>query len=585
MSSTRFARTGRVRLCILMSMFLVLIMMIVIYQMSQHQLDESRAFQEGLSVQMQSLTAEKLTAEKRMSLLRTEKMSLQEKYEGQLAEAAQKQQETERALQEKFEGQLEKHKLLEIKYADLEAECVNSKKKHIADTNTFDQKLQKLLADVHKDKAIKEQEVAGWKEKLEKLQRDSERKIHALESSLTEFKANCHYVPRVQPAEAPAHGHQDSQPQQQLNKPAEQTPTTHHSSPGQVAHSIEKPRNDKSFDAQVQVSDGLYRIGGGVNLLETNPKQNQTTSATNNTTKSLGGGILEQEPQKEQQPLLPFAVRNNHSLILNSVENFQIVPKVLSEKQQQEEPQLADGQVSPLSAPRKSSTPAPNASVAPKIVSSSSSGLPPLAVPPAKPERKLPENVAPIPDNFEDTKVDGKGDAVDVDTAAEELPKNENNNRYANAVNDLENNRNLGVAPKPLEDSGAHEVKDALNEPSFNLPAAGGGQNLFDGELPAPGPGPVPDEPAKQMADQLAAGGAGGGEGVEGDDDDDVGDVAVKQPQHLLENDNLNNEIMADQGKEFPEGIHLEDGMDEDPDEDDYSNAAARKKGGEAVRN
>ncbi|KPU79585.1 uncharacterized protein Dana_GF17153, isoform B [Drosophila ananassae] len=525
MSSTRFARTGRVRLCILMSMFLVLIMMIVIYQMSQHQLDESRAFQEGLSVQMQSLTAEKLTAEKRMSLLRTEKMSLQEKYEGQLAEAAQKQQETERALQEKFEGQLEKHKLLEIKYADLEAECVNSKKKHIADTNTFDQKLQKLLADVHKDKAIKEQEVAGWKEKLEKLQRDSERKIHALESSLTEFKANCHYVPKVQPAEAPAHGHQDSQPQQQLNKPAEQTPTTHHSSPGQVAHSIEKPRNEKSFDAQVQVSDGLYRIGGG------------------------------------------------------------IVPKVLSEKQQQEEPQLADGQVSPLSAPRKSSTPAPNASVAPKIVSSSSSGLPPLAVPPAKPERKLPENVAPIPDNFEDTKVDGKGDAVDVDTAAEELPKNENNNRYANAVNDLENNRNLGVAPKPLEDSGAHEVKDALNEPSFNLPAAGGGQNLFDGELPAPGPGPVPDEPAKQMADQLAAGGAGGGEGVEGDDDDDVGDVAVKQPQHLLENDNLNNEIMADQGKEFPEGIHLEDGMDEDPDEDDYSNAAARKKGGEAVRN
>ncbi|XP_026831587.1 uncharacterized protein LOC6553789 isoform X2 [Drosophila erecta] len=523
MSSARFARSGRVRICILMSMFIVLIMMIVIYQMSQHQLDESRAFQEGLSVQMQSLNAEKLTAEKRMSALRSEKMSLQEQYEGQLAEAVQKQQDTEHALQEKFDAQVEKYKLLEVKYSDLEAECLKSKKKHIEDTNAFDQKLQKVLADLHKDKASKEREVAAWKEKLDKLQRDKEHKIHALEATIAEFKTNCNYVPKVQPAEAPVHGHQ-----QQLNKPAEQMPTTHHSNSAQPAHSIEKPRNEKSFDAQVQVSEGLYRIGGG------------------------------------------------------------IVPKSVSEKQQQEEPQLSGGPVSPLSAPRKSSTQAsvgsasdkkagdaPNASVAPKV---SSSGLPPLAVPPAKSERKLPENVAPIPENFED-KADTKGDAVDVDTAAEELPKNENNNRYANAVNDMEGNKNVGVAPKPIEDSGAHEVKDALNEPSFNLPAAGGGPNFFDGELPAPGPGPVPDDTAKQMAEAAGAGGGG-----DGDDDDDVGDVAVKQPQHLLDTDNLNNEIVADQGKEFAEGIHLEDGMDEDQDEDDYSNVAARNKGDKVIR-
>ncbi|XP_026831584.1 uncharacterized protein LOC6553789 isoform X1 [Drosophila erecta] len=580
MSSARFARSGRVRICILMSMFIVLIMMIVIYQMSQHQLDESRAFQEGLSVQMQSLNAEKLTAEKRMSALRSEKMSLQEQYEGQLAEAVQKQQDTEHALQEKFDAQVEKYKLLEVKYSDLEAECLKSKKKHIEDTNAFDQKLQKVLADLHKDKASKEREVAAWKEKLDKLQRDKEHKIHALEATIAEFKTNCNYVPKVQPAEAPVHGHQ-----QQLNKPAEQMPTTHHSNSAQPAHSIEKPRNEKSFDAQVQVSEGLYRIGGGVNLLATNPNQNLTTASTNSTIKSNSDGTQE---QPQHLPLLPFAVRNNHSLILTSVENFQIVPKSVSEKQQQEEPQLSGGPVSPLSAPRKSSTQAsvgsasdkkagdaPNASVAPKV---SSSGLPPLAVPPAKSERKLPENVAPIPENFED-KADTKGDAVDVDTAAEELPKNENNNRYANAVNDMEGNKNVGVAPKPIEDSGAHEVKDALNEPSFNLPAAGGGPNFFDGELPAPGPGPVPDDTAKQMAEAAGAGGGG-----DGDDDDDVGDVAVKQPQHLLDTDNLNNEIVADQGKEFAEGIHLEDGMDEDQDEDDYSNVAARNKGDKVIR-
>lgn len=60
MSTARFARSGRVRICILMSMFTVLILMIVIYHMSQQQLDETRAFrlrceqnQEGLNVQLQ----------------------------------------------------------------------------------------------------------------------------------------------------------------------------------------------------------------------------------------------------------------------------------------------------------------------------------------------------------------------------------------------------------------------------------------------------------------------------------------------------------------------------------------------------
>jgi len=110
-----------------------------------------------------ALNAEKLTAEKRMSALRSEKMTLQEQYEGQLAEALQKQHDTEHALQEKFDAQVEKYKLLEIKYTNLEAEFVKSKKKHIEDTNAFDQKLQKVLADLHKDKASKEREVAAWK--------------------------------------------------------------------------------------------------------------------------------------------------------------------------------------------------------------------------------------------------------------------------------------------------------------------------------------------------------------------------------------------------------------------------------------
>lgn len=419
--------------------------------------------------------------------------------------------------------------------------------------------------------------------KYETLLKESEHKAHELQTELNEYKTNCNYVPQSQ----------QSSHQQQLNKPSDlltaETTPTRRSSPAQLAHSIEKPRNDKSFNEQVQVSPGLYRIGVA--------KPSQQTNANATIKKPLGGGgvTLQQQQQQQQmelQRLQSYDVRNNHSLILNSVENFQIVPKGpktladdTEKQQQQDQPVLAAaagaaGPVSPLSPPRKSSSSAvpnveaaPNASVAPKVQSSSSSstGQPPLAIPPAKPsveagkkvERKLPENVAPIPENF-----DGKGElTADADTAAEELPKNENNNRYANVVNDLEANKNQGAM-----DSGAHEVKDALNEQNFNLPGAN--RNLFDGDLPGAGLAPeAADNKLHLDADAAVAGGVGGGAaggaggvGGGGDEEDDVmlGDVAVKQPQHLLDGDNLNNEIAADQGKEF--GVHLEDGMDEDQD-------------------
>lgn len=416
--------------------------------------------------------------------------------------------------------------------------------------------------------------------KYETLLKESEHKAHELQTELNEYKTNCNYVPQSQ----------QSSHQQQLNKPSDlltaETTPTRRSSPAQLAHSIEKPRNDKSFNEQVQVSPGLYRIGVA--------KPSQQTNANATIKKPLGGGgvTLQQQQQMELQRLQSFDVRNNHSLILNSVENFQIVPKGpktladdTEKQQQQDQPVLAAaagaaGPVSPLSPPRKSSSSAvpnveaaPNASVAPKVQNSSSSstGQPPLAIPPAKPsveagkkvERKLPENVAPIPENF-----DGKGElTADADTAAEELPKNENNNRYANVVNDLEANKNQGAM-----DSGAHEVKDALNEQNFNLPGAN--RNLFDGDLPGAGLAPeAADNKLHLDADAAVAGGVGGGAaggaggvGGGGDEEDDVmlGDVAVKQPQHLLDGDNLNKEIAADQGKEF--GVHLEDGMDEDQD-------------------
>ncbi|XP_062126064.1 M protein, serotype 2.1 isoform X2 [Drosophila sulfurigaster albostrigata] len=491
MSTARFARSGRARICILMSMFLVLIMMIVIYHMSQQQLDETRAFrlrceqnQEGLNLQLQSLTDDKLSAEKKLEEMHNEKQHMQAELD--------KQQESERSLKKKYDEQLGKYKVLDGKHNDLQDEYAKSKKQQMEDKHSLLLQVQQLQQD------RKLQDTSNWKNKYEALQRDTQHKIHDLESALSECKMHCTYAP----------------PAQQLNKPSDlqvsDTTPARRSSPAQLAHSIEKPHNEKSFNEQVQIA----------------PKSLQTLS--------------DDTREKQEQ----------------SVKS-----------------------VAPLSAPqRKPSSSTPNVeadsnvSVAPKqlsiISSSSSTGQPPLVMPPAKPssevkiERKLPENVAPIPENF-----DGKVEvaAADADTAAEELPKNENNNRYANVVNDLESNKNLG-------DSGGHEVKDALNEQNFNFPGAN--PNIFaDGDL-APAHAQQVDN--KMLAADAAA--------VGGDDDDVMlGDVAGKQ--HILDGDNLNNEIAADQGKEFADAVHLEDNMDEDQDEDDY-NVPARKLGADAaVRN
>ncbi|XP_062126063.1 M protein, serotype 2.1 isoform X1 [Drosophila sulfurigaster albostrigata] len=551
MSTARFARSGRARICILMSMFLVLIMMIVIYHMSQQQLDETRAFrlrceqnQEGLNLQLQSLTDDKLSAEKKLEEMHNEKQHMQAELD--------KQQESERSLKKKYDEQLGKYKVLDGKHNDLQDEYAKSKKQQMEDKHSLLLQVQQLQQD------RKLQDTSNWKNKYEALQRDTQHKIHDLESALSECKMHCTYAP----------------PAQQLNKPSDlqvsDTTPARRSSPAQLAHSIEKPHNEKSFNEQVQVSQGLYKIGVGI------AKPNQ--HSTNATTNPQGGGV---EHRKDTQPMQSFDVRNNHSLIINSVENFQIAPKslqTLSDDTREKQEQSVKS-VAPLSAPqRKPSSSTPNVeadsnvSVAPKqlsiISSSSSTGQPPLVMPPAKPssevkiERKLPENVAPIPENF-----DGKVEvaAADADTAAEELPKNENNNRYANVVNDLESNKNLG-------DSGGHEVKDALNEQNFNFPGAN--PNIFaDGDL-APAHAQQVDN--KMLAADAAA--------VGGDDDDVMlGDVAGKQ--HILDGDNLNNEIAADQGKEFADAVHLEDNMDEDQDEDDY-NVPARKLGADAaVRN
>lgn len=92
-----------------------------------------------------ALTDEKLAAEKKVELMRSDKKSLQEDLE--------KQQESERILQQKYDDQQNKYKLLDAKYNELLAELDKSKKQHLDD--------YKELLQLKQDK--KHNEAAGWK--------------------------------------------------------------------------------------------------------------------------------------------------------------------------------------------------------------------------------------------------------------------------------------------------------------------------------------------------------------------------------------------------------------------------------------
>ncbi|XP_075146411.1 uncharacterized protein LOC142220890 isoform X3 [Haematobia irritans] len=190
---------------------------------------------------------------------------------------------------------------------------------------------------------------------------------------------------------------------------------------------------------------------------------------------------------------------------------------------------------------------------------SSTSNSPPLALPPN--QKKLPENVAPYPEeellqknNNEQSKNDDAGDSNKEDAQ----PK-------ASALKAPPNNNNF--------DFGAHEVNDNMNDDS-NIPHDEDINNFFDTDNDA-----VKHPKDNVNNDDDDAGLLAGDNEVEGGA---AGDIAVKHNQQLLEN--LKNEVAEDQGKEFGDGLRLDEGAMEEDDDDDYSNPSARKKADKAIR-
>ncbi|XP_037953380.1 uncharacterized protein LOC119683654 isoform X3 [Teleopsis dalmanni] len=540
MSGTRFARTGRFRLFACLA--LLLLLALAIYHSSQQQLDETRERcehqQDTLNERLQSAVEEKFKIEKNYEQERKEQMEVRHKLEEKISEMTEIHAKLEGEERVRYEKLERSHSLLQNEHQKL----IKESAKHRSEASDIQKKLQLFRSEFQKEKTMQTNEIILLKDKYEAILKEKNR-LEVL-SSITEGKADLHkHVTELEAIIKDYQFHCNYKPNDGLEQ------IVNKSILPSISNHVEnlKSSTAKSFKEQLLVSPGLYHIS----IL---PKPIKKISEETETQ-------LRKDPVEinvnQQNIVLPLSAPRKPT----STEATKLKP-ILEEQ-----------------AHLKKASNSSSAST------SSSSILPPLAQPPN--QHKIPANVAPIPANFDelfknepssqktvkklfnDDAVVG-GDIGDIDAAVEETQKNEhedgtNNNRYGNIVNNAE-----GIAVKAVggEDSGAHEIKDHdfLNEQNFNLPVDDD-NNFFDGVKN--------DAIGVDKHKDIENDGDNGGTG-------NAGDIAVKN-HNLLDADNLNNEIVGDQGKEFPD-LRLDDGNEEDEDEDDYSNHAARFKGEQAIR-
>ncbi|XP_050316915.1 uncharacterized protein LOC126750965 isoform X2 [Bactrocera neohumeralis] len=546
MTGTRFARTGRCRFFVCLAVLTAMLCMVAIFHSSQQQLDETREQrlrcerqQEQLNEQLQNMVEQKYNQQKTSEQERNEQMEARHNLEQKLKELTILRTNEQMDIHLRYDKLQQAHKLLKSEHNELVTECQKSKKELMENTNALEKKLQSLRSEADKQKNVLNGEITLWREKYNSIVVEKER----LEVLLGASGKNSELQSKVINLEhiiAQYEQHCDYKPETKSNNEKPLNP------PNTLRNTSPRTRIEKSFNEQVpilpkpieKVADGAESDGKVLNQLR-QPPANQSDASANN------------------------------KLIL------------------------------PLSAPRKAATTEASKSEQHVLevngpikeinnTSTTSSAFPPLPMPPNP--RKLPENVAPIPANFEELlKEDNanlKADlAKEADVnAAEEVQKHGNdgakNNRYANAINEMEpkasnKEKVIAAANAGNEDSGAHEIKDNefINDQNFNLPA-NEENNFFDGGVKNEQAGNVEEKP----------------KGDDNDDDEglvgavDAGDIAVKN-HNLLDTNNLNNEVAGDQGKEFPDELRLEENNEEDEDEDDYSNPGARQQGEQAIRN
>uniref|UniRef100_W8B628 Golgi integral membrane protein 4 n=1 Tax=Ceratitis capitata TaxID=7213 RepID=W8B628_CERCA len=546
MTGTRFARTGRCRSLVCLAVLTVMLCMVAIFHSSQQQLDETREQrmrcerqQEQLNEQLQSMVEQKYNQQKTLEQERNDQMEARQSLEQKLKELNILRTNEQNDSRLRYDKLQQAHKLLKSEHNELVTECQKSKKELLENTNDLEKKLHSLRSEADKEKSVLKSEITLWQEKYNSIIAEKERleslldvsgvkselqnKIVSLQHLVAQYEQHCDYKPEMKS--------DNEKPLNPPNIPQNTSPQTY---------------IEKSFNEQVRIlPKPIEKIADGGDI---------------------DGKVID---QMHQPP-------SNQSEA--SAQSKLILPLSAPRKAVTTESSKSEHHVLEANAPAKQT----NSS------STTSSNFPPLPIPPNP--RKLPENVAPIPANFEELlKEDRVNQKSDISkqkkaNAAKEGQKNNNdganNNRYANAINEMEpkaSRKESVIVPANAanEDSGAHEIKenDFINDQNFNLPG-NEDNNFFDGGAKNDAAGNADEKP----------------KGDDNDDDEglvgavDAGDIAVKN-HNLLDTNNLNNEVAGDQGKEFPDELRLEENNEEDEDEDDYSDPGARQQGEQAIRN
>lgn len=331
-----------------------------------------------------------------------------------------------------------------------------------------------------------------------------------------------------------------------------------------------KKTHDKNFNAQIPVSDNLYKIQLGTDN-QTNAKQSKINVITN----ALNGG----DGASDAHNVKHSVVKTGGDVIINSVENFQLVPKPLIGAN------VRTSTTTTTPTPRRKTSEASND----KLNEAPNAPMPdqsPRATSTTAASRKSNETMGrvrqskPVPDGV--VPIQSSFDEIMMGNADQKAETPNENNRYANVVDEAAGD---GNKKKPDSDSmkrkldelqnfndkdnGAREVNDDNNDfvvhDSIGHKSGGGGgggiknaaeedMNLYDNKfnLAKPNNGEAHFHRADDDLTIQRGGGAGGS------DDEDA---------KALNNGNnkLLNEIDGDQGKVvYPDVLHIEEQLEDE---------------------
>lgn len=630
------ARAGRSRCFIGLGILILMVGFVAIFHSSQQQLDELRQLglrceqqQEAISAKMQVVVDQKLRLEN--SLASERMINEQSRLEHQQKAQDDKEQRNKATMEAnmRYAALQQQYNLMKSQLNDLTEECSISKKKQLEEINSLRLKVSELQGKVSLHQKESATDVEHLKSqlsqlKLEKanLENSYRQQLAYKDKTIDKLKEHNDKMEK-----------ENSQYIELCKIPPEKMP--HHVKASdvfdQLPPSIPNSGPLRSFAEQISVSQDLYKIPVVLSNRTNTVLGSLRGGAANDQELVEGRGVIAKPFETNDRQTKPKAAAGAAALdggVINSVENFQMIPKPLplvSTDENGKKPAVAQAS-NVLQQPQlmKTSTSIPAGLNKKTSERSSNLQVPILAVPTAigadgsksssssttstttpssglvkKPAAKLrskalPVGIVPFPENMED-----------LMKVEENNSENAINNRYLNVASHQNSNTNNGdKRPRNDKDlnfmngnveleNGAHEV----NDNDFNL---GGGIGVGANQLQQPN---VKD--TNQNGENLNA----------AEEDTNLyeqrlmfANVHQQQQQHgdynelgghhhLAESrvgakngigDKLTNEIARDHGKEgdnYPnemeEDLHL-DGQQEAEDEGDdgeYDDPAALKQG------